>query len=179
MPSINFSLCQNFKLSNFIFNCSGNRNSPLEFKLINQNDKHYTFPNLIPESNNYLFLKIDRFEKIISVEGEYIKLFKMKKKDLLDKFLYQVEKNKIFFLDFIKPLYLQAIRDGEAYQFSFRITPEESDLVCSIYPCYIPDKTSSVDIVIRKPQITMTKDSVHSYILESSDPDRTNTIHAN
>jgi transcriptional regulator with PAS, ATPase and Fis domain len=175
MPTVNFSICQNFKISNLIFKCSKEEERSLEFVLVDQQDKHYAFPNLIPESNNYLFLKIDRFEKIISVEGEYIKMFKMKKKDLLNKNLYDIRKNKVFFLDFIKPLYLTAIRNGEAYQFSFKINREESDLVCSIYPCYIPGKTSSVDIVIRKPQITMTKESVDSYVLECSNVQKINS----
>ena len=156
MPTVNFSICQNFKISNLIFKCSKEEERSLEFVLVDQQDKHYTFPNLIPESNNYLFLKIDRFEKIISVEGEYIKLFKMKKKDLLNKNLYD-------------------IRNGEAYQFSFKINKDDSDLVCSIYPCYIPGKTSSVDIVIRKPQITMTKESVDSYVLECSNVQKVNS----
>ena len=169
MPNINFSLCQNFKVSNLFCICKGetNRNN-LEFDLVDQKNKHHIFEDLLPESENYLFLKLNRKQKIFSVEGKLLKKFKMKKSELIGKYLYEIGKNKIFFLDFIKPLYNLALEKEEAYQFTFTMTTEEKNLVCTIYPCPLKEKTGSVDIVIRYPQVNVNKSSLHDYIVQSS-----------
>ena len=92
----------------------------------------------------------------------------MKKKDIINKYLYEISKNKIFFLDFIKPLLEMALEKGEAYQFMFKINTEQKNLVCSLYPCYIPDSVTSVDIVIRSPQAIKNGRNLPSYIIQSS-----------
>ena len=168
MPNFNISLCHNFKISKVLFNCKGGNNEDgLEFELIKQNE-NLGFHNLIPESENYLYMKADKYEKIIAIEGEYLKKFKMKKKDILNKYIYEIKENKIFFLDFIKPLLEMALSKGEAYQFMFKMSTENQNLVCSLYPCYIPDSITSVDIVIRSPQAIKSDRNLPSYIIQSS-----------
>jgi len=168
MSTFNISLCNNFKISKIFFICTGNNKSEdLEFELIKQNE-NLGFHNLIPESDNYLYMKADKYEKIIAVEGDYLKKFKMKKKDIINKYLYEISKNKIFFLDFIKPLLEMALEKGEAYQFMFKINTEQQKLVCSLYPCYIPDSITSIDIVIRSPQAIKNGRNLPSYIIQSS-----------
>jgi len=168
MPNFNISLCHNFKISKVFCNCTGkNKEDDLQFELIKQ-EENLGFHNLIPESNNYLYMKADKYEKIIAIEGEYLKKFKMKKKEILNKYLFEIRKNKIFFLDFIKPLLEMALEKGEAYQFMFKISTEQQSLVCSLYPCYIPDKVTSVDIVIRSPQAIKNGKNLPSYIIQSS-----------
>lgn len=168
MPNFNISLCHNFKISKVFFFCGSKGSSEtLEFELVKQ-DENLGFPNLIPESENYLYMKADKYEKIIAVEGEYLQKFRMKKKDILNKYIYEITKNKIFFLDFIKPLLELSLEKGEAYQFTFKINTEQQNLVCSIYPCYIPDNITSVDIVIRSPQAINSDRNIHSFIIDSS-----------
>jgi len=169
MSNINVSLCQNFKISNLFCICRGDPNqNSLEFDLVDQKGKHHVFEDLLPESENYLFLKLNREQKIFVVEGKLLKKFKMKKSSLLNKYLYEIEKNKIFFLDFIKPLYNLALEKEEAYQFTFTMTTEEKNLVCTVYPCPLKEKTGSVDVVIRYPQVNVGKSSLHDYIVQSS-----------
>jgi hypothetical protein len=167
MSTFNISLCNNFKISKIFFNCTGNKNPDLEFELVKQ-EENLGFHNLIPESDNYLYMKADKYEKIIAVEGDYLKKFKMKRKDIINKYLYEITKNKIFFLDFIKPLLEMALEKGEAYQFTFKISTEQQNLVCSLYPCYIPDSITSVDIVIRSPQAIKSDRNLPSFIIQSS-----------
>ena len=92
----------------------------------------------------------------------------MKRKDIINKYIYKIEKNKIFFLDFIKPLLEMALEKGEAYQFTFKMSTENQNLVCSLYPCYIPESITSVDIVIRSPQAIKSDRNLPSFIIQSS-----------
>ena len=168
MSTFNISLCNNFKISKIFFFCGRNKeSSDLEFELIKQ-DENLGFHNLLPESDNYLYMKVDKYEKVIAVEGEYLKKFKMKRCDILNEYIYNIRKNQIFFLDFIKPLLEMSLEKGEAYQFMFKINTEKQNLVCSLYPCYIPDNITSVDIVIRSPQAIKSDRNLPSFIIQSS-----------
>ena len=171
MATWNFKCCENFKISKLIFNCTSSRdsrNEELEFHLLKQENKQYSFSSMLPESDNYLYLKIDKNGKIISVTGDYMKKFKMRKKDFYKKNLDEVEFMTQFFIDFLKPLHELAIEKGEAYQFLFNISNDENPMVCSIYPCYIPNLVSSVDVVVRQPQDIIEKNRMEDYLLKSS-----------
>jgi len=153
MPDMNFNCCESLNISSINFNCGSNRSEALEFNLINQEDKKYKFDNLLPESNNYLYIKILKNEKIVSLGGDLCKVFGIKKKDFIDKHLYEIKSMKSFFLDFIKPLFEFSVERGESFQFMFTNNKTEEELVCSLYPCCIPgDHITSVDIVVRQPQ---------------------------
>lgn len=167
MSTVNFSLCNNFKISKIFCFCGKEKRKDLQFELVKQNDI-LGFHNLLPESDNYLYIKVDKYEKVISVEGEYLKKFRMKRSDIINNYIYKISKNKIFFLDFIKPLLEVSLEKGEAYQFTFKLNTEEQNLICSIYPCCIPGGVTSADIVIRSPQILKSERNLHSFIIESS-----------
>ena len=167
----NFKFCDTFKISKLICVFNGRRNpdsGDLEFNLIRQDGEHYSFDNVIPESDNYLFAKIDKNEKIISLEGGYIKKLGVNKKKMLGKYLYEIRKNNQLFLDFIKPLYEYSIKKGEAYQFTFNTNRDEVPLICSLYPCCIPGCTSSVDVVIRRREVVFRKESLSDFVINSA-----------
>ena len=150
---MNFNCCESLNISSINFNCSRDSGEEMEFHLLKQSEKRFKFENLLPESENYLYFKILKSGKIISLEGEFLKLFKMKRKDIVDKNLEEVKTHREFFLDFIKPLFDISIKEGDSFQFMFSNTKSDEELVCSIYPCSIPgDHISSIDVVVRHPQ---------------------------
>lgn len=169
MTTCNFKLCDNFRISRLIFNCNGRRNTEdLEFHLLNQDEKKYSFSNILPESNNYLYLKIDKNGKVISIEGDYMKKFKLKRQKIIKKYLEEIDTVPQFFIDFVKPLQEMSIEKGEAYQFLFNSNHDENPLVCSLYPCSIPGHVSSVDVVVRQPQDIIERDRMNNFILKSN-----------
>ena len=170
MATWNLKLCENFKISKLIFNCSSKESNQgdLEFHLLKQENEQYSFSSMLPESDNYLYLKIDKNGKIISVTGDYMKKFNMKRKDFYKKNISEVEVMAQFFIDFLKPLHELSIEKGEAYQFLFNSNHDENPMVCSIYPCYIPNIVSSVDVVVRQPQDIIERGKMEDYLLKSS-----------
>jgi hypothetical protein len=123
---------------------------------------------MLPESTNYLYLKVDEFGKIISIEGDYMNKFGIKRKNFIGTYLEEAYQLTEFFIDFIKPLQEMSIKKGEAYQFLFNTSQDENPLVCSLYPCSIPGSISSVDIVVRQPQNIIEKNRISDFILKSS-----------
>lgn len=170
MTTCNFKFCDNFKISRLIFNC--NRGSyetdELEFHLLKQKGDQYAFTSMLPESNNYLYLKVDELGKIISIEGDYTTRFGIKRKHFIRTYLEEAPYLTEFFIDFIKPLHDRSINKGEAYQFLFNTSQDENPLVCSLYPCSIPGNISSVDIVIRQPQNVIEKSRINDFILKAN-----------
>ena len=170
MTTCNFKFCDNFKISRLIFNCHrGSYNTDeLKFHLLNQEGKKYSFTSMLPESNHYLYLKVDEFGKIISIEGDYMVKFGIKRKHFIKTYLEEAEYSTEFFVDFVKPLHEMAIKKGEAYQFLFNTNQDENPLVCSLYPCPIPGSISSTDIVVRQPQNIIEKSRIGDFILKTN-----------
>lgn len=153
MPNMNFNCCESINISSINFNCGRESGEEIEFNLINQESKQYKFDNLLPDNDKYLYIKILKNGKVICLEGGLIKVFHMKKKDILDVYLKDIKTQKEFFLDFISPLFEISIEKGDSFQFMFTNSKIEEELVCSIYPCCIPgDKITSIDIVVRSPK---------------------------
>jgi len=149
----NIMICEEINIKQINMNCRSGSESEtsekdLDLELVKHKKKRYQFYNLVPESNKFLYMKFANDERCISVEGSFLKKFKMRKKDLVNKKLQEIKKNKTLFLDFIKPLFIISLDRGEALQFLFKLKREI--FVCSIYPCYIPNVIASADIVIRK-----------------------------
>ena len=96
MTTCNFKFCDNFKISRLIFNCHrGSYNTDeLEFHLLNQEGKQYSFTSMLPESTHYLYLKVDEFGKIISIEGDYMSKFGIKRKHLIKTYLEFIKKDR-------------------------------------------------------------------------------------
>ena len=152
-----FKLCD-INISNLILcKCKKSRDIDIisqesdDIELITSKPKRYN--NLIPKGGNYLYLKINLDEKIISVgDKNILKLFNLKKEDIYLKKISCVPKYKEFFSDNVLALFEKCIEDFESYQFEFSI--KKHRLTCSLYPCSIPcrdgEMLSSVDLVIRK-----------------------------
>ena len=170
MTTCNFKFCDNFKISRLIFNCNrGSYNTDeLEFHLLNQGVKQYSFTSMLPKSNNYLYMKVDQNGKIISIEGDYMTKFKIKRKNFIGLYLEETTQLVDFFIDFIKPLHEKSINSGEAYQFLFNTSHDDNPLVCSLYPCSVPGFISSLDVVVRQPQDIVEKSRISDFILKSS-----------
>jgi len=151
--SIVCNICENFKISKLICNCKNNKeediiqSEEIEFSLL-PSDKR-KFDDLIPTNDNYLFFKINKDETIISASGEAFLEMPFVEEDILNKKLRYIEIYPIFFQDYIRPLFLNSIKKGEAYQFDFKTNITNKKLICSIYPCSMPGIISSCDIVIR------------------------------
>lgn len=151
--SIVCNICENFNISKF--NCNCRRSSEpehicpneVEFELIKTDQTKYS--DLIPNGDNYLYLKIIKNETIIALSGETFLEMPIQEEDIVGKKLTELKIYPVFFMDYIRPLFLNSLDKGEAYQFDFRTNITERLLTCSIYPCSMPGSISSSDIVIR------------------------------
>lgn len=158
-----FKLCDKFEIKKNI--CCIKKNESLadtEFKLIKT--KHKKYPKLVPVNREYFFLKVLDNQEIISVVGDLLKFFKLKPKDLLHQTLSEISKCQPLFNDFILPLFESCLENDSAYQFDFEV--KDKKFSCSLYPCYISNDISSVDIVIRPSHNTLTKDSNDQFKIE-------------
>ena len=149
MPDIVFKICEELKISNLNCVCCKKKikNSNLRFSLISNEEKKYT--NLIPNNKEYIFLKILENREIIAVSGDLINQFGLKPKDLLTKKIQEIEKCKELINDYIGELFDSCLEEGEAYEFDFSTNIHSNIFTCSMYPCSIPGRISSVDVVIR------------------------------
>lgn len=151
MPDIIFKLCDNFKVSNLVCSCcrkdKRSKEDEIEFELVSNEEKKYH--NLIPANDKYIYLKILDTTEIIAVGGELLSIFNLTSKDLINMKTDEITKCKDFFNDYLTPLIRSCIDDGEAYEFDFSTNIHSHIFTCSLYPCSIPEKINSVDIVIR------------------------------
>jgi len=151
--SIVCNICENFNISKLNCICRKNKEddhicpNEIEFDLIKSEKKRYS--ELIPNEDNYLYLKIIKNETIIALSGETFLELPFEEKDVINKKLSEIKIYPVFFIDYIRPLFLTSMEKGEAYQFDFRTNITERLLTCSIYPCSMPGAISSCDIVIR------------------------------
>ena len=169
MTTCNFKLCDTFKISKLICFPRYSSENSHSFKLIKTDSrKQYKFTSLIPDSDSYLYIKIDNRDKIVALEGGYVKRYKIKRKRFLNKKLSEIEFCEDFLLNYIKPLHEKSIKDGLAYQFLFTSTCHEKTHVCSIYPCSVPGSVSSTDVVIREPVEVFNSEELESFILQTT-----------
>ena len=166
MSMVNIKCCDTFSVSKVFFSCKKreNDNEELTFELIES--PHKKFEDLIPSSQDYLYLKILKNKKIISVDGNYIKNLLLTKEDLINKKLDSINKCSELFGEYILPLFETSIKNGEAYQFDFKNNNENRIMACSIYPCSIPGAITSVDVVIRNSPSIKNKLRLESFVIE-------------
>jgi len=172
--SIVCNLCQNFTISKLSCGCSKQKEndgeinpSEVEFTLIET--KRISYTELIPNNDNYTYLKILKDEKIVAISGEFLLEMPLKKEEILDKKLYEINIYPVFFIDYIRPLFLNAIDKGEAYQFAFHTNITSRNITCSIYPCSLPGNISSCDVVIRYNHQVITDRSISNFAFHKSD----------
>lgn len=148
------SLCQEFNLFTKFINCcrkNKDNNSEEDFRLIKTIPKKYI--ELVPRYHDYIYLKILKSGKIISVSGGLLKFFNLKTKDLLNINLNEIRKCTILFEEYIGPLFESCLEKNISYQFIFKF--KKKIFSCSLYPCWVPDKLCSIDIVMRPYQNTI------------------------
>lgn len=170
MPIV-FNICQNFKIGKLICNCKSNNEHDtinprdVDFELIKSNQ--IKFDNLIPSNDDYLFFKINSDETIISVAGNGFEEMPLKNEDILNKKLKHLTIYKIFFQDYIRPLFMDSINKGEAFQFEFLTNITDRKFICSLYPCSMPNVISSCDVVIRHNHGSIGRDDIRDYVLHT------------
>lgn len=171
--SIVCNICENFKISKLVCNCKNNKeedeviqSEEIEFSLLTSDKRK--FDNLIPNNDNYLFFKINKDETVISAAGEAFLEMPLVEEDILNKKLKYIEIYPIFFQDYIRPLFLNSIEKGEAYQFDFKTNITEKKLICSIYPCSMPGVISSCDVVIRYNHDTIDRGRLSDFAIKPS-----------
>lgn len=181
--SIVCNICENFNISKLNCNCRKN-NEPehicpheVEFELIKSEQKRYS--ELIPTDDNYLYLKIIKNETVIALSGETFLEMPFEESDILNKKISEIKIYPVFFIDYIKPLFLTSMEKGEAYQFDFRTNITERLLTCSLYPCSMPGAISSCDIVIRYAHQAISRTRISEFALrEPSDKgEKVDTLH--
>jgi hypothetical protein len=152
--SIVCNICENFNISKLVCSCKNNKENDniihsdeVEFSLLHSEKRK--FDDLIPSNDNYLFFKINKDETIISASGDAFIEMPLTEEEILNIKLKNIKVYTIFFQDYVRPLFLNSIEKGEAYQFQFKTNITDKKLICSIYPCSMPGTISSCDIVIR------------------------------
>lgn len=107
------------------------------------------YQDLLPR-RTYIYAKIIKDGTIISFSGDVKRILKLKLKPshFLKKSLNSI-KNDLF-NDYIYNLTQLVIEESCAYQFTFQHKDNLTLYTCSIYPCFISTKCTSVDMVIRK-----------------------------
>ena len=172
--SIVCNLCQNFTISKLSCGCSKRKEndgeinpSEVEFTLIET--KKISYSELIPNNDNYTYLKILKDETIVAISGEFLLEMPLKNEDILNKKIYEIDIYPVFFIDYIRPLFLIAIDKGEAYQFAFRTNITTRNITCSIYPCSLPGSISSCDVVIRYNHHVISSKSISNFAFTRND----------
>ena len=159
---VNFSFCQNVNLGGFVL-C---KNKPevdtpspspsveTNFEMLGKaitlvESEHVKFNSLLPDHNEFIFLKILEEGRIIAAEGEFMDDIGMIKEDFMGREVCDIDKNRELFHDYICPLFKKSVETGSMYQFCFKVGINPRVICCSIYPSTMPGKISSVDCVIR------------------------------
>lgn len=171
MPDIVFKCCDNFNVKKIFFSCKGRKKKQKKkeckrcnvlFDLVDSTPKKYN--NLVPQEN-YLYLKVLRTGKIIAISGDYLEEFNLTKKDLFHKKLDNIKCCKELFDDYVYPLFEECLNNSESYQFNFKSDQKNTIYSCSLYPCFIPEKVASVDIVFRHSHQRINKKRLSKYAI--------------
>jgi len=175
------NICENFNISKLVCNCKNKReiddnitSSDVEFSLLKSEKRK--FSELIPNNDSYLFFKIDKDEIIISASCNNLLEMPMLEEDILGKKILDIDIYTIFFQEYIRPLFLNSMEKGEAYQFEFKTNITDKKLVCSIYPCSIPGMISSCDVVIRYNHDTISRERLADFAIKP-DGERVTILH--
>ena len=109
----------------------------------------HKFKKLIPDHEEFMYLKIDRQGKIIcSVGGLVKKIFLLDCRKINNKNISSFDIQ--FFKEFLYTIITQKDLDFSVYQFGFQFKDNMVPYVCSVYPCKISDIVKSFDITIRE-----------------------------
>lgn len=171
MPDIVFKCCDNFNIKKMFFSCKGSKKKKKKkdknkcnvlFDLVDSTPKKYN--NLVPHEN-FLYMKVIKNGKIISVSGDYLEEFDIKKHDLLNKKLNHVDCCFELFSDYVQPLFEECLKNSESYQFNFKTNQSNTVYSCSLHPCNIPEQVASVDVVFRHSHQKINKKRMSKYIL--------------
>lgn len=109
----------------------------------------HKFVRLIPEHEEFMYLKLDKQGKIICGIGNLIKkIFSLNVNKLTNKNITSIDKQ--FFKEFLYTIITQENLDFSVYQFGFQFKDNIVPYVCSIYPCKISNIVKSFDITIRE-----------------------------
>jgi|TARA_B100001093_G_C26571196_1_gene903025 hypothetical protein len=170
--SIRFNICYNFHISKLSCSCREGNNEedidPDEVEFILKESEKINFNDLIPSKEIYVYFKILKNEVIIAFTGDNLIEIPLQKEDLLNKKLSEIKIFPELFIDYIRPLFLNAIDRGEAYQFIFQTNITPRDIVCSIYPCSVPGIVTSCDIVLRYSHQNAICENPGQFILNSN-----------
>jgi len=109
----------------------------------------YEFTKLIPDNEQFMYLKIDKQGKIICGIGDLIKkIFLLDINKINNKNVSSIDKR--FFKEFLYTIINQTKIDFSVYQFGFQHKDNMVPYVCSVYPCRISGIVKSFDITIRQ-----------------------------
>lgn len=109
----------------------------------------HTFIDLLPTTEDYMYMKVLSNGKIISVKGKYLwKIFRLTKRSVKNKAVVDI--NREFFNEYLATLLQKVKEESSAYQFGFQHKDDLEVILCSIYPCMVYEDCQSFDIVIRK-----------------------------
>ena len=112
-----------------------------------KSDNIFKFKDLIPTSDEYMYLKVLNTGRIIICKGKFLRsIFKLK--NLEKKSIYDIKIE--FFSDYLNALFDKVKEEHIAYQFNFQYKDNITLYSCSIYPCMVYDDCKSFDVVIRK-----------------------------
>lgn len=109
----------------------------------------YSFLKLVPDDENFLYLKIEKRGTIISSSGKLLsKIFSLKSKRINNN---NISSLKIeFFRNYLYTIINQKKINYSVYQFGFQYKEDLVPYVCSVYPCKISEDIKSFDIIIRE-----------------------------
>jgi hypothetical protein len=109
----------------------------------------HKFERLIPDHEDFMYIKLDKQGKIICSIGSLIKkIFSLDIKKLNSKNIATLDIQ--FFKEFLYTIITQKDLDCSVYQFGFQFKDNIVPYVCSVYPCKISNIVKSFDITIRE-----------------------------
>lgn len=172
--SLGLHFCDNLNINSLSCRCSKNqleeedvtRHGIITFTLVNIEQRK--FNNLIPDNENYIYMKILSNEVIFNASSKPFIEMPLESNEIVGKKILEVEKYPILFADYIRPLFLASIENGKSFQFTFHTNINDRLLSCNMYPCSIPLKNiNSCDIVIRYSHHGITGNDISKFILNS------------
>ena len=153
--SLHLHLCENFSIKQILLGWAKKKKKE-KYSLV---EKHLIiYEELIPIDEDYMYLKVLKNEIIISLNGNLMNFFNIKKNTYINKKISKIKKDNELVDEYLFPLFVDCIEDGEIYQFVVKFNDDEL-YSCTLYPCFLNSlDISSVDIIVRKYKHTMDKD---------------------
>lgn len=173
--SIGLHFCDNLNINSLSCKCSKNEieededfiyQGRITFTLVNIEQRK--FNDLIPDNENYIYMKILSNEVIFNASSKPFIEMPLEINEVIGKKILEVEKYPVLFADYIRPLFLASINNGKSFQFTFHTNINDRLLSCNMYPCSMPPKNiNSCDIVIRYSHHGITGNDISKFILNS------------